>query len=65
MLATLLGNYRVVEQLGEGGMGVVYIGRHEKLGHRVVVKVLRPETVAQRCHRAAVLQRGPGGDGDP
>jgi serine/threonine protein kinase len=43
VLGTSLGNYRVVEQLGEGGMGVVYIGRHETLGRRVVVKVLQPE----------------------
>ena len=43
LLGMLLGNYRVVEQLGEGGMGVVYIGRHEALGHRVVIKVLLPE----------------------
>jgi len=45
---SLLGNYRVVEKLGEGGMGVVYIGRHETLGHRVVVKVLRPEMSSHR-----------------
>ena len=43
MIGTLLGNYRVVEQLGEGSMGVVYVGRHETLGHRVVVKVLQHE----------------------
>ncbi len=43
MLGTLLGNYRIVQQLGQGGMGVVYVGRHEALGHRVVVKVLQPE----------------------
>ena len=43
MRGTLLGNYRVVDRLGDGGTGVVYVGRHEKLGHRVVVKILRPE----------------------
>jgi serine/threonine protein kinase len=43
VLGEILGNYRVVEQLGQGGMGVVYVGRHETLGHRVVVKVLRTE----------------------
>jgi serine/threonine-protein kinase len=43
VLGEILGNYRVVEQLGQGGMGVVYVGRHETLGHRVVVKVLLSE----------------------
>ncbi len=43
MLGALLGNYRVVEQLSEGSMGVVYLGRHETLGRSVVVKVLQPE----------------------
>jgi serine/threonine protein kinase len=48
VLGALLGNYRVVEQLGLGGMGEVWIGRHEKLGHHVVVKVLRPEMSRHR-----------------
>ena len=48
MLGTLLGNYKVVERLGEGGMGVVYVGRHEALGHRVAVKVLAPELSSHR-----------------
>ena len=43
MLGAVLGNYRLVAQLGEGGVGVVYVGRHETLGHRVAVKVLRLE----------------------
>ena len=50
---TLLGKYRVAERLGEGGMGVVYVGRHEMLGHRVVVKVLRPELSSH----AGIVQR--------
>jgi serine/threonine-protein kinase len=43
VLGALLGNYRVLAKIGDGGMGEVYVGRHEALGHRVAVKVLRPE----------------------
>jgi eukaryotic-like serine/threonine-protein kinase len=43
LLGALLGNYRVLSRLGAGGMGEVYVGRHEALGHKVAVKVLRSE----------------------
>ncbi|HWO23469.1 MAG TPA: serine/threonine-protein kinase [Kofleriaceae bacterium] len=43
VLGTLLGNYRILAKIGDGGMGEVYVGRHEAIGHRVAVKVLRPE----------------------
>jgi serine/threonine-protein kinase len=35
--------YRVVDHLGGGGMGEVYVAEHALLGHRVVVKVLHAE----------------------
>jgi eukaryotic-like serine/threonine-protein kinase len=49
----LLGNYRVLEQIGEGGMGVVYLARHEQLGHHAAAKVLRLE----RSRDADMVQR--------
>jgi len=35
-----LGNYRVLERLGVGGMGTVYLGEHRRLRKHVAIKVL-------------------------
>jgi tRNA A-37 threonylcarbamoyl transferase component Bud32 len=43
--AVIAGKYRIVRVLGEGGMGIVYEGVHERLAQRVAVKVLRPEII--------------------
>jgi serine/threonine protein kinase len=53
VLGSSLGNYRVVQQLGAGGMGVVYVGHREALGRCVVIKVLQPEL----CNDADMVQR--------
>lgn len=41
--SVLLGKYEVVDELGEGGMGKVFLARHLDLGRKVVVKVLNPQ----------------------
>ncbi|MDB4971013.1 MAG: serine/threonine protein kinase [Myxococcales bacterium] len=46
MIGTRVGNYEIKEKLGEGGMGVVYLGQHPLIGKRVAVKVLLEDYVA-------------------
>jgi serine/threonine protein kinase len=37
-----LGDYRLVSELGRGGMGVVYEAQHESLQNRVALKIMHP-----------------------
>jgi serine/threonine protein kinase/uncharacterized tellurite resistance protein B-like protein len=59
LIGTVLAErYKVLERIGEGGMGAVYVGRHVTLGKRVALKVLKQEmsydiTIVERFLREA------------
>jgi len=48
MLGRMIGSYRVVALLGEGGMGRVYKGLHPGIGSRVAIKVLHGHAASDR-----------------
>ena len=43
MIGQTLGHYQIVQQLGAGGMGIVYRARDTRLERDVAIKVIRPE----------------------
>ena len=49
-----LGHYRLMEKLGEGGMGEVWRGRHQLLARPCAIKLIRPDLLGESKRDAAI-----------
>ena len=51
MIGTTLGQYRLMQQIGAGGVGVVYLARDERLERDVALKVLSQRAMTESGRR--------------
>src|ERR1700741_1067897 len=56
LIGRTVSHYRILEQLGEGGMGVVYLAEDILLGRRVAIKTLHSRTGHDSQFRARFLR---------
>ncbi len=56
LLGSKVGDYEILERIGEGGMGIVYRGIQPLIQKRVAIKVLRPDVAADPVQEQRLVE---------
>ncbi|HYJ85581.1 MAG TPA: protein kinase [Pyrinomonadaceae bacterium] len=56
MIAESIAHYRIIEKLGAGGMGEVYLALDTKLNRKVAIKVLKADAIAEVTLRKRLVR---------
>ncbi len=56
MIGQSLAHYKILEKIGSGGMGDVYLAEDTKLGRKIALKVLPPEFAESEERRARFVR---------
>jgi len=57
VIGDMLGNYKIIRELGSGGMGTVYLAQHSRLESRLVAIKVLPESFSQHPERISLFDK--------